>query len=250
MFRKFASSYGTLARFIVQCNTRKKWTAIMLKNLSIITLAAIIAFCSAATFYQGLTPEEIAGKVQAVYDLENGLSAEFSQTYISGSTGASDLQSGVMTIKKPGMMRWDYRRPEVKQYISNGEKIYLYIPKEKQVQVFDIEEANQEQTHLLFLMGEGQLNRDFKITFSQEIEPRHPDSYMIRLVPLKEEFFDYLVFEVNPRDFFVERIISVDPLYNKMEISFANIKREKKADSFFQFEVPRGVEVIDMAEMQ
>ena len=38
-----------------------------------------------------------------------------------------------MLVKKPGKMRWEYTAPEQKVFVSDGVKIYSYIPQDKQV---------------------------------------------------------------------------------------------------------------------
>ena len=42
-------------------------------------------------------------------------------------------EHGTVQIKKPGRMRWDYTTPEKKMFVSDGRKIYSYIPADKQV---------------------------------------------------------------------------------------------------------------------
>lgn len=193
---------------------------------------------------QGVEPEVVAQRVQAVYNNEACISSDFEQIYTSGTTGKRIEESGELTIKKPGRMRWEYTRPSRKSYVSDGTTVYWYVPADKQVTVMQLEQADQQQTQILFLMGRGDLARDFKITFTTEVDKMHEDSYMLRLVPNEEQQFDYLVLEVNPRDYYVERLLSFDPLGNVMEYRFINIHQDDVKDNFFTFEVPRGVEVV------
>lgn len=187
----------------------------------------------------------IAGRVQKVYDTELSLMADFVQIYTSGTSGRTLEESGILSLKKPGRMRWEYNKPDEKLYVSDGSTVWWYVPKDRQVTKMSLSRADQEQTQILFLMGRGDLSRDFEIGFTRDINPLQPDSYLLRLKPRKEETFDYLILEVNPRDYYVERLLSFDPLGNIMEYRFLNFRRADLPDSRFSFTPPKGVEVLD-----
>ena len=42
-------------------------------------------------------------------------------------------ERGRLTDQEAGKMRWDYTAPEEKLFVSDGVKIYSYIPQDKQV---------------------------------------------------------------------------------------------------------------------
>lgn len=197
---------------------------------------------------QEADPERIAERVQAVYDARSGLEIDFTQIMTSGTSGKSLSESGVVALKKPGRMRWEYKDPEYKLYISDGENIYFHVPADNQVMTMDIDNADEEQTHILFLMGRGDILRDFDVSIEKTAVPLHEDSVLLRLLPHAEQDYDYLVLEVNPRDFFVERLISYDPLGNITEFIFENFREKEFNDSYFDFEIPTGVEIVKMDE--
>ena len=58
-------------------------------------------------------------------------------------------------------MRWDYTAPEQKLFVSDGVKIYSYIPQDKQVIVAGVPPDDEAATPALFLAGKGNLTRDF-----------------------------------------------------------------------------------------
>ena len=58
-------------------------------------------------------------------------------------------------------MRWEYSAPDDKLFVSDGVKIYSYIPADKQVIVSTVPPADQASTPTLFLAGKGNLARDF-----------------------------------------------------------------------------------------
>ena len=72
-------------------------------------------------------------------------------------------------------MRWDYKEPEPKVFVSDGRRIYLHVPADNQVIISPVPEEDQATTAVLFLVGKGNLTRDFTVTFV----PRAPraDTY-------------------------------------------------------------------------
>jgi len=53
-------------------------------------------------------------------------------------------------VKKPGKMRWDYKSPEQKLFLSDGRRIYLHVPADNQVIIpFDVLDFSQTQHSLL-----------------------------------------------------------------------------------------------------
>ena len=49
--------------------------------------------------------------------------------------GREIVERGVVSIKRPGRMRWEYKDPEAKLFISDGRTFYFYVPADRQVGV-------------------------------------------------------------------------------------------------------------------
>ena len=192
-----------------------------------------------------LDPIAVAERVQGVYEQARSIRCDFRQYQISGTTGMVVSESGELFLKVPGRMRWQYEEPERKLYVCDGETVHWYLPEDRQVTVMRLAEAGSQQTPILFLMGRGDLARDFEVTEDGATEPLYEDSYVLRLIPRSEEAFDYLVLEVLPRDFLVVRLMVVDPFGSTTEYRFSNIRPAEIDDGYFEFEIPRGVEVFE-----
>ena len=59
--------------------------------------------------------------------------------------------------RSPGKMRWAYTAPEEKLFVSDGRKLYAWVPADRQVTVSTLPQANEAATPALFLMGRGHL---------------------------------------------------------------------------------------------
>src|SRR5216683_3840671 len=104
---------------------------------------------------------ELASALQRKYDGIKDFSADFTHAYEGGVLRKQITERGQVLVKKPGKMRWDYSAPEPKQFVSDGVKMYSYIPQDKQVIVASVPPDEQAPTPALFLAGKGNLTRDF-----------------------------------------------------------------------------------------
>src|ERR1041385_3128128 len=96
-------------------------------------LAVFVSFALA-----DVTAPELAQALQKKYDAVKDFSADFTHTYEGGVLRKQITERGRMTIKKPGRMRWQYTAPEEKLFVSDGLKLYSYVPEDKQVVVANV----------------------------------------------------------------------------------------------------------------
>src|SRR5688572_22702949 len=82
-----------------------------------------------------LSADAVVGKVQAFYVGTQSLKAKFRQEYTNTTFGKTSTSDGVLWIKKPGKMRWDYhkRRKLQKSFISDGVLLWAVEHDNKQV---------------------------------------------------------------------------------------------------------------------
>src|SRR5215470_8882866 len=76
-----------------------------------------------------------ARAVQQHYEAVHDFSADFTHAYEGGALRRKTTEQGTVLVKKPGRMRWAYKSPEEKLFVSDGHKIYFYVPADKQVTV-------------------------------------------------------------------------------------------------------------------
>jgi outer membrane lipoprotein carrier protein len=183
--------------------------------------------------------------MQAKYGALRSISADFSQHYLDQS-GRAFHESGHVIIKRPNKMRWEYTEPEKKLFVSDGQKLYFYVPDDKQVTVTPIKEGSDPHTPFLFLLRRSNLRKDFdSITQSNE-SPIYAGDMVLLMVPHKApEDFKRLIVEVDPANFQIRRLTSTDAAGTLQTFTFENIKENPAApDSDFQFTIPPGVQVI------
>ena len=105
-------------------------------------------------------------------------------------------------------MRWDYKVPEPKVFVSDGRRMYLHVPADNQVMVSPVPEQDQATTAVLFLVGKGNLARDFTVSYG---EGGGADTYVLKLQPkLAERDYDWLQLEVDRRTLQIRSLSAAD----------------------------------------
>jgi outer membrane lipoprotein carrier protein len=211
-----------------------------------VPLLLLIALAAQAVADPQLRPPvaDLASALQDKYSRVKDFSAEFVQVYEGGVLRKKVTERGTVLVKKPGMMRWAYSAPEEKLFVSDGVKLYSYIPADKQVIVSSVPPDDTASTPVLFLAGKGNLTRDF--TVSYDPGPASPGTYALKLVPRRREpEYETLVMVVDQNTLQLRSLLTTDRQGGRSTLSFANLKENVGlADKQFTFRVPRGVDVI------
>jgi outer membrane lipoprotein carrier protein len=187
---------------------------------------------------------ETARALQQKYDAVKDFTADFTHTYEGGVLKKRSTESGTVQIKKPGRMRWDYTTPEKKVFVSDGTKIYSYIPADKQVIVSSMPTDDQATTAVLFLTGKGNLTRDFVVSYAAQEDA--PGTWALRLDPRqKQRDYDWLVVVVDRQSMQIRSLSAADQQGGKSTFVFSHYRENVGVpDKTFEFKIPRGVDVI------
>ncbi len=191
----------------------------------------------------GPSAPEVAAALQKKYDSVRDFTADFVHQAEGGVLRKKTTERGTLQVKKPGKMRWNYTVPEKKEFVSDGNRMYLYVPADKQVMVSQVPAADQATTAVLFLVGKGNLTRDFKVSF---VSGGSGDTYSLRLDPkLPERDYDWLQVVVDKSTLQIRALSAADASGGRQTFSFANFKENVGlADTLFVFKIPRGADVV------
>lgn len=192
------------------------------------------------------TAPELAQALQRKYDTLKDFAADFTQTYRGGTLRTSLTEKGRLLVKRPGKMRWDYTSPERKQFISDGVKVYSYLPTDRQVLVSNVPRDDLAATPALFLAGKGSLLKDFTATIDDVPSDAPSGTRSLKLVPkTPQPDYDWLILLVDPGSLMLRGLVSADAQGGTSRFAFANLKENVGiADKEFEFKIPRGVDVV------
>lgn len=190
------------------------------------------------------SPEELAGRIQARYDRIRDFEGDFIQSYEGGVLRVKTTEHGTVAIKRPGRMRWVYTRPERKEFVSDGHRIYSYLPSDKQVIVSPMPAAEQT-TPALFLAGRGHLVRDFTAAYT-DLPEAGQALVGLKLVPRRTDpEIEWLLVGVDAASLQIRHLVAADHQGGKSTFRFSNLKENRNlSDKLFAFQIPRGVDVI------
>jgi outer membrane lipoprotein carrier protein len=208
----------------------------------VLTVGAAIRLTGQAP--QSGNPEELAARIQQRYDGVRDFEGSFTQSYEGGVLRVKTTESGTVAIKRPGRMRWVYTKPERKEFVSDGTKIYSYMPADKQVIVGTLP-SDAQTTPALFLAGRGHLVRDFTVSFT-ELPGKPSGLTALKLVPKRPDpDLDWLILGVDPASLQIRQLIAADGQGGRSTFTFSDLKENRNlSDKIFAFQIPRGVDVI------
>jgi outer membrane lipoprotein carrier protein len=190
-------------------------------------------------------PLALARAVQQKYDTVLDFSADFVHSYRGGVLRKEATERGTVLIKKPARMRWTYESPERKVFVSDGSRIYSYMPEDKQVIVSPVPAEDEATTPALFLTGKGNLLRDFTASI-----PAEPDAMAgtltLKLTPKRREAeYDWLILVVDRGSYRIRRLVTTDASGGQSTFTFTNVRENVGLpDKEFRFTIPRGVDVV------
>ena len=213
----------------------------MMPAALLLTVLAQLAPPSPATPGAGAgLARSLVRKVEERHGRTADLVARFSQSYRSGLLGREIVERGVVSIKRPGRMRWEYKDPEAKLFVSDGRTFYFYVPADRQVVVSEQDVERSLAGRLL--SGKGGLLEEFDASLE---EPLEEGVLRIKLVPRREQAeVERAFLDVEPSGR-IRSILLEDVQGNRTRFRFEGVRENTGVpDKLFRFEVPAGVEVI------
>jgi outer membrane lipoprotein carrier protein len=187
----------------------------------------------------------LAAAVDAHYNHLRSLQAEFTEVY--RGSGMDRTESGTLWLKKPGKMRWEYRSPKEKLFVSNGKDAWFYVPDDRQARKTDSRKLDDIRSPLAFLLGKTKLEKELQgLSLAPEVTPLGPGNLVLRGVPqaLADRISEVLV-EVTPAHQ-IARIAIQEVDGAVTEYRFAEMKEDVEiGDARFQFKPPAGTETVE-----
>jgi outer membrane lipoprotein carrier protein len=174
-----------------------------------------------------------------------GLAADFTQVY-AGNDGRTVSESGHLALKRPGKARWEYTQPERKLFVSDGRNIFFYVYGDRQATQTTVKASADPQIPFLFLLGRGNLRRDFsRIEVAANERPIAAGNVVLLLVPKRApEEFKQLLVEVSPANVAVQRMVIFERNGARMDFTLSNLRENFVApESDFHFTPPPGVTI-------
>ncbi len=192
--------------------------------------------------------ERAVAAVERRYASVRDLRANFAQITKSATLGMRRLSSpiertGTVEFAKPGKMRWSYEHPEPSVVTSDGRTLWIYDPAAREVQKMSVGEGILSGAAIQFLLGEGDMRRDFHVALIACAE----DAVDLELAPRSDATYEKLRVRIDPETGDLVRSTIVDLFGNVTEVAFSEIRVNLGPEpGAFVFEPPDGVRVIEL----
>jgi outer membrane lipoprotein carrier protein len=188
---------------------------------------------------------EIIPAVENQYNRMKSMKARFNQTLRRG-TAIIRREEGTLYLSKPGRMRWEYESPEVKLFLTVGNRMILYIPAENRVMETAVKETSDLRAPLRFLLGRLNFQEEFRrMETSPQLRPVGTGNVVFKAYPTRlAERLDWVLFEISPGHL-IHRVVVAEKGGIETEFRFFDEQVNIAVpDSLFKFEFPAGAEVI------
>lgn len=205
----------------------------------------ILFLCGARA--RGAAQQDVASFAREVdrnYNDMRSFEAEFTESY--RGAGIERNESGTLWLKRPGKMRWEYRQPKAKLFISDGKNAWFYVPGERQARKTSVKKLEDLRSPLQYLLGHTKLEKEFSgLSFAKDSKPAEPGDVVLRGIPKNMQGIQEVLLEITP-DHQIARITVEEVDGAITEYGFSHQKENVQiADHEFRFAAPPGTEVIE-----
>jgi outer membrane lipoprotein carrier protein len=154
-------------------------------------------------------------------------------------------ESGMLQLRKPGRMRWDYTSPKGKLFVSDGKFLWLYTPSNNQVEKMKIKESEDMRAPLAFLLGKLHFDREFRNIQSRPVA----GGTLITAEPKTENLpYTHVEFVVDAQNQ-IRRVQVTGYDKSVLEFDFEQEKLNPTLEaSLFQFRMPTGAELVEATQ--
>ncbi len=200
----------------------------------------------AAAAETDLKVEQILDRMEAQYT-DKSFKAEFAQESTLKAMDITDFAAGKMYVRYPGMMRWEYAKPEKQVIITDAKKLWIYRPADNQVMTGSAPAFFSDGKGASFLSDIKLVRQKFKIS----LEPsKNNFFYELKLRPL-EKTLDVtdIRLSVTKNTYTVVRIVTYNSYGDENRIELINHQFNVKLDNqLFSFDIPPGTDVLQIDE--
>ena len=183
---------------------------------------------------------------QRLHDVENRynsaktLQVLFTEQY-TPTGSARRTESGLILLRKPLRMRWDYTQPKGKLFVCDGKYLWLYNPSENTVEQTPVKESDDMRLPLAFLLGKLHFEKEFRNIEAQ------PEGFDLKITaePKSEDLpYSSVEFVVAP-DSHIRSVKVMNFDHSVLTYAFDQEKVDPPVNpKAFQFEMPKGAELV------
>jgi outer membrane lipoprotein carrier protein len=214
-----------------------------LRQFTMYRLVGLLVLGSFRIFADSLSQptDHLINEVQKRYNGAKTLSVRFVESYaIEGHKRRPE--TGVLTLRKQGKMRWDYTEPKGKLFISDGKNVFLYTSEDNRVEKVPLKDTEDMRAPLAFLLGHLDMKKEFR-----QFQTHNGSGGTWLDASAKSDRVPYKSVEmlIAP-DASIRQLKVLGRDESTLDFAFSDEQLNLPVgDAFFRFAVPPGAEVVN-----
>ncbi len=198
---------------------------------------------------------DLVSRIEARHRELPHFESTFEQRFTPRIFGRERVESGWLTVSHSGRMRWEYRDPEPKLFVSDGTNTWFHVPADRQVVVGSLAPADRETPRqapnpLAFLTGEAAILDHFDAELVVD-DTTPEDRRRVLLTPLAGAGdVERGMLEVEAETGLIRVLELLDLDGNRTTFRFSAFRvGDPPPDSLFEFRIPPGTDVVTAREL-
>jgi len=192
-----------------------------------------------------LSAQQIIEKLETRYNAAD-FSAHFSQESTLKALDITDTAAGKVWFKHPGMMRWEYERPEKYAIISDGKNLWIYRPEDNQVVIGDAMAYFGNGKGASFLSNFKLVQDAYTVSVAN---PANDDQYTLKLVPKQKQMDLSAIFlNIEKESLDIKSVLTLNDYGDETRIEFSDLIFDNLDASLFNFRIPPGADILKLDE--
>jgi outer membrane lipoprotein carrier protein len=230
--------------------TRAKGKGLSAKYLPFALCALLFALCWDSRGWgfaaDAQNADAIVDSLQKNYDATIDFTADFRQETEVKALNRNLKAWGKLSFKRPGKMLWRYEEPKGQFVLADGKYLYFFQPEQNQIIKSPLKNAFRSDVPLSFLLGIGNLKRDFSATLKATDEKQ----YTLRLEPKNDTGgFSEVLLGVGKPSYDILWVSVRDATGNLTTINFSSMRKGVGLkDSLFNLQIPAGADVVELGQ--
>jgi outer membrane lipoprotein carrier protein len=188
----------------------------------------------------------VVKQIEAAYRNTKELQTDFVQTTQYEGFDTPYISKGLLFIRRPDRMRWDYREPSHHQIYVNGDTVIYLVPEHQQAIRTTMDREVHTPVPLMLLAGAATLSEQFSIVWDGA-PGKTNGAYRLRLTGKGAgASLAPMTIEASAGTYLIQRVILHDPSGAQTTFEFSHLTLNGGLDdTLFVFTPPAGIEVVD-----
>ncbi|WP_457552664.1 outer membrane lipoprotein chaperone LolA [Desulfobacula sp.] len=205
-------------------------------------LGCCILFVTASAFGNDMIKEDLLAALEKTYTAKS-FEADFIQTSRLAALDIIEKASGKAFFSHPGKMRWEYMAPEHHEIITNGKMLWIFRPEENQVMQGDASHFFKSGAGGAFLSDISLIRKNYTVNIKEVTA----DYIEIDLNAKKKNAdIPLIMIRVSQKNNEIIRVVTYNPYDDTTVFEFKNIRFKKIDPAIFEFNPPKGINIINL----